>query len=51
MIMLYLIWFLWLLLSESFLYLIPSKLMTVEDLLFSQCQIYCEILITNEKHD
>ena len=33
------------------LYLVPSMLMIVEDHLFLQCQVYCELLITVEKHD
>ena len=33
------------------LYLVLSKLLTVEDLLFLQCQVYSKLLITNEKHN
>ena len=31
--------------------LVLSMLMIVEDHPFSQCQVYCELLITFEKHD
>ena len=32
-------------------YLVNSMLIIVEDHLFSQCPFYCELLLTDEKHD
>ena len=34
-----------------YLYLVLLMLMIVEDHPFSQCQVYCDLLITFEKHD